>query len=703
MPFASSNLNYLDRPRPLDYILTSGYYQIWDIRSSPAGTNSFTSLDLNKARGNFDTTSTNGWGVAAVYSPDGNYIAVGSIEYPYLWVYKNTGGVWNPLPISAFSAVPGGQCYAVAWNPDGTSLAVAGNGSPLLTIYNRSGDTFTKLTDPATLPPGTVYSLAWNADGTSLITGGASTPYIRIYNRSGDTFTALSNPATLPASTVYSVAFNTYGNSVATGGATTPFINIYNRSSDTFTKLTNPATLPTATVNSIAWNNDSSILGVASGASLYCYNRYSDTFVQAVNQTQGSGAKSIAWNGDSSQIYAVGAGSTSVRSFYSYYKSGNTLTLTSNVSNPDNNILGTPFSGVSFFANTNTLLTTYYMTPGLASYTVSGNTFTNQNMWGRSTSSNVLPFLGNTSSVNNSIAGAYPLVTLAISPNGQYIVTSATGAASTQNIQFIKRNSDTSFSILTQPTAPAGTNIAYNVAFNPQSTSVALSSAASTFVYIYNISGSTVTKLANPASLPPSATYSCSWNSDGTSLAVGPIIYNRSGDTFSNIGILSGSFVGAKAVAFNPSVNNVIAVGNNASPYLITFTRSGDTFTQTTNPDVGPTGQPNVIAWNPQGTSVCILTTQPAVAVYNWNGSQLIKLTLPSLSVNFSGATWNNDGSILYLNYSNSGTGNYPFIIALARSGDTFTVMPTITTDQPHLGTANGSLSGPSLAYYYTP
>ena len=41
---------------------------------------------------------------------------------------------------------------AASARKSGTYLAVAHNSSPYITIYKRNGDTFTKLSDPATLP-----------------------------------------------------------------------------------------------------------------------------------------------------------------------------------------------------------------------------------------------------------------------------------------------------------------------------------------------------------------------------------------------------------------------------------------------------------------------------------------------------------------------------------------------------------------------
>ena len=90
-------------------------------------------------------------------------------------------------------------------------LSVAHNSSPFITIYKRSGDTFTKLSNPATLPPSTGRGVAFSSDDTYMAVAHSTSPYITIYKRSGDTFTKLSNPATLPASTGRGVAFSNTG------------------------------------------------------------------------------------------------------------------------------------------------------------------------------------------------------------------------------------------------------------------------------------------------------------------------------------------------------------------------------------------------------------------------------------------------------------------------------------------------------------
>ena len=90
------------------------------------------------------------------------------------------------------------------------TLAVASQSSPFINVYNRNGDTFTKLSNPASLPSisGSQQHIAINHNGTSIAIGGGSSPYIHIYNRSGDTLTKLSNPGTLPPAEVHGIAWN---------------------------------------------------------------------------------------------------------------------------------------------------------------------------------------------------------------------------------------------------------------------------------------------------------------------------------------------------------------------------------------------------------------------------------------------------------------------------------------------------------------
>lgn len=95
---------------------------------------------------------------------------------------------------------------------DSSTLVVTHQDATFLAIYNRSGDTFTEISDPATLPPSfsSRQGASWNPAGTSLAVAHLTTPYITIYNRSGDTFTKVANPTTLPDGNANGIAWNEY-------------------------------------------------------------------------------------------------------------------------------------------------------------------------------------------------------------------------------------------------------------------------------------------------------------------------------------------------------------------------------------------------------------------------------------------------------------------------------------------------------------
>ena len=131
------------------------------------------------------------------------------------------------------ATLPTNSGRPAAFSPDGTYLAIPHITSPFVTIYKRAGDTFTKLSDPATLPAGTGRGAAFSPDGTYLAIGHSTSPFITIYKRAGDTFTKLSDPATLPTGFGKGVVFSPDGTYLAIAHFNSPFVTIYKRAGDT--------------------------------------------------------------------------------------------------------------------------------------------------------------------------------------------------------------------------------------------------------------------------------------------------------------------------------------------------------------------------------------------------------------------------------------------------------------------------------------
>ena len=152
-------------------------------------------------------------------------------------VFAETIGQYNPTVVKLTdtftkltnpATLPVGDGYGAAFDPTSTYLAVAHWTTPFVTIYKRSGDTFTKLTNPGTLPTGIGLGAAFDPTSTYLaIAHWTASPFVTIYKRSGDTFTKLTNPATLPTGIGQGAAFDPTSTYLAIAHSTTPFVTIY--------------------------------------------------------------------------------------------------------------------------------------------------------------------------------------------------------------------------------------------------------------------------------------------------------------------------------------------------------------------------------------------------------------------------------------------------------------------------------------------
>ena len=98
--------------------------------------------------------------IAARYSPNGQYLAVGHIEEPYLSVLKRSGTDYSSTPIS-ISHYPPFYAYQIAWSRDSKYLFIVFPSAPYLWVYERDGDAFNKLSNPAVIPPGNTYTIEY--------------------------------------------------------------------------------------------------------------------------------------------------------------------------------------------------------------------------------------------------------------------------------------------------------------------------------------------------------------------------------------------------------------------------------------------------------------------------------------------------------------------------------------------------------------
>lgn len=166
----------------------------------------------------------------ADFSPDSQFLVLGTITTPFIYIYQIASGAFTKLSDPA--SLPVSDSRGVVFSPDGTLLSVAGaNYSPYVANYAISGTTFTKLANPAALPPGSSTNAAWSNNGQYLTLVSSVAPYVTRYlvadSGASATFTKQPDLATAPTGGGLSVAFSPGDKFMAVGHSTSPLLSIY--------------------------------------------------------------------------------------------------------------------------------------------------------------------------------------------------------------------------------------------------------------------------------------------------------------------------------------------------------------------------------------------------------------------------------------------------------------------------------------------
>ena len=178
-----------------------------------------------------------------------------------------------------------------------------------------------------------------------------------------------------------------------------------------------------------------------------------------------------------------------------------------------------------------------------------------------------------------------------------------------------------------------GASISSNFAiqYNPAGTILAMAASPSPYIYLYSRNGATLTRLSDPAILPPD----CSGNDD---------ILDWSPD------------------------GQYLAMCNASSPYFTVWKVSGTTFTKINNPATLPASGGGTIAWNHNGNSLAV-SAGAVVYLYNRSGDTLTYASsFTSGKGTITSMDWNHNGTLMAINGT---TGNYSI---LQRSGDTLSL-----------------------------
>lgn len=251
------------------------------------------------------------------------------------------------------------------------------------------------------------------------------------------------------------------------------------------------------------------------------------------------------------------------------------------------------------------------------------------------------------------------------------------------SITIYKRSGDT-FTKLPNPSITP-TNAGSSVVFSNDVTYLVVGHQSSPFITIYKRSGDTFTKLADPSVLPglgqAFTAYGIDFSSDDTYLAVGhgretletiPLtIYKRSGDTFTQLSnplLTPAAYV--LSVAFSPG-GTYLAATDDVFPFLFIYKRDGDTFTKLANPNDLPTGTGNAVAFSPDGNYLAVASGgfNPTFRIYKREGDFFTKLPNPGVLPEFPySVTFSSDS-----NYLAVGAGVSPRLLIYRREGDIFT------------------------------
>jgi Tol biopolymer transport system component len=199
-------------------------------------------------------------------------------------------------------------------------------------------------------------------------------------------------------------------------------------------------------------------------------------------------------------------------------------------------------------------------------------------------------------------------------------------------------------------------------------------------------------RLSPPAVLPGSSTFETSWSPDGRMLAVAhtgtpPLkIYERSGTTFTKLADPASALSAGSTIAFSPD-GRFLAEGGGASVFLIIYERSGTTFTKLADPASMPGQGVNGLAWSPDGRFLAVAHTTNVtirITIYDRTGTTFTKVTNPATQPTGSaaGCCWSPDGRFLAVSHATT-----PFITIYERTDTTFTKL----TDPGSLPAGNGS------------
>ena len=586
------------------------------------------------------------------WSSDNNYVALYGNGTPYLNVYSRSGDTFTKLT-NPSTLPPSANGYTVAFNPSNTVLAVDNitSGSyPYQYTLSGSGSStsLTAVTTTTNWTTGQIQALSYDATGNYMAIGLNTTPYVGVWKKStsNNYFTVAASVPSVTANGPNKVGFNVTGNILISVPGASPYVQAWTFDNTTGNTAAiaagNFSANPTGACVGISWSSDGQYLALA------MYNSSPYFIVYSVS---GSGTSTTFTKLSTTGLTVPAAAGVKVQFLPNSNYAGARLAVyhetlpyyyeyaiaSGTMSNVGNSVINyNPISainsgatnttgGVSQWNSTGTYLAiSQSTTPYINVYSRSGDTFTkltnpgtlptgsaNGVAWS-STATGISLTVGHATTPFMSIYNLSGTLLTKISnpsylPPGQIngvdyaqngTLLAVGGLTLPYLVGYVRAVDTLSTSTVSISAQPAGS--VNNLKFSPDGTALAVVGNTTPYLTVYDISGTTFTKVAGTPTLA-GAGFGLSWSPDGNYLSIGMssspylVIYSRSGDTYTALTLGSNPSAAVYSVAWSFDSNTLYAQANAGN--TLVYTKTGTTLTLTSIVEDYQLGSANSIAY----------------------------------------------------------------------------------------------------------
>lgn len=124
------------------------------------------------------------------FSPDGQYLVIGTVSSPYIVFIKLSDMSFNTL----LDVMPTGQVRDFAWSPNGNFFVTVGSGTPSINAYMINKTTGDYENIAISDLPGYGYDCVWSPNSKYLFVSYSTSPYISVFDFSVDPVAVVDTP-----------------------------------------------------------------------------------------------------------------------------------------------------------------------------------------------------------------------------------------------------------------------------------------------------------------------------------------------------------------------------------------------------------------------------------------------------------------------------------------------------------------------------